>query len=155
MISGGASVGPHDLVKPALEAAGFALDFWRVAIKPGKPLLVATRGETVVLGLPGNPVSSFVTGFLFMMPAIRRMAGARDCLPRAVRLPLAAPVPEGRKRREFVRAAWTDDGVIAADVQDSSALRPLAHAQVLIDRAAGADPAKTGTFVPCYLLESG
>ena len=155
VISGGASVGPHDLVKPALEAAGFALDFWRVAIKPGKPLLVATRGDAVVLGLPGNPVSSFVTGFLFMMPAIRRMAGARDCVPRAVPLRLAAPVPEGGKRREFVRAAWTGDGVIAADVQDSSALRPLAQAQVLIDRAAGADPAKTGTFVPCYLLESG
>jgi len=95
VISGGASVGPHDLVKPALEAAGFALDFWRVAIKPGKPLLVARRGETVVLGLPGNPVSSFVTGFLFMVPAIRRLAGARHCLARPVSIPLAAPLPPG------------------------------------------------------------
>ena len=159
VISGGASVGPHDLVKPALEAAGFTLDFWRVAIKPGKPLLVARRprsdrGDTVVLGLPGNPVSSFVTGILFMAPAIRRLAGAADCLPRAVPLPLAAPLPEGGARREFLRATWTGAGVAAAEVQDSSALQPLAHADVLIDRPAGADRSDTGASVPCYLLEN-
>ncbi|MBB3032813.1 molybdopterin molybdotransferase MoeA [Alteriqipengyuania lutimaris] len=154
VISGGASVGPHDLVKPALEAAGFTIDFWRVAIKPGKPLLVARRGNTVALGLPGNPVSSFVTGFLFMAPAIRKLAGAAACLPRAVPLPLAAPLPAGGKRREFLRATWTDAGVIAAEVQDSSALLPLARADVLIDRPAGADRSDTGAFVPCYLLEN-
>tara|TARA_B100000678_G_scaffold271643_1_gene260476 strand:- start:528 stop:1715 length:1188 start_codon:yes stop_codon:yes gene_type:complete len=155
VISGGASVGPHDLVKPALEAAGFSLDFWRVAIKPGKPLLVAQRGETVVLGLPGNPVSSYVTGFLFMVPAIRQLAGAAHSLPRAIRVPLSAPLAGGGKRREFLRASWTGEGVAAADVQDSSALLPLAHANVLIDRPAQCDPSETGAFVPAYLLESG
>lgn len=159
VISGGASVGPHDLVKPALEAAGFTLDFWRVAIKPGKPLLVARRprtdgGKTVVLGLPGNPVSSFVTGLLFMAPAIRKLAGAAACLPRAVPLPLAAPLPQGGRRREFLRATWTDAGLVPADVQDSSALLPLAHSDVLIDRPAGADRSDAGASVPCYLLEN-
>ena len=160
VISGGASVGPHDLVKPALEAAGFTLDFWRVAIKPGKPLLVARRARKIgpaqiVLGLPGNPVSSYVTGFLFMMPAVRRLAGAARCLPRPCPLPLAAPLAAGGKRREFLRASWTDEGIVVADVQDSSALLPLAHAQVLIDRPADADPSEAVAFVPCYLLENG
>ena len=155
VISGGASVGPHDLVKPALEAAGFTLDFWRVAIKPGKPLLVARRGDTVVLGLPGNPVSSFVTGFLFMLPAILKLAGARECLPRAIALPLAEPLREGGGRREFLRAAWSAEGVRAFPQQDSSALVPLAQADVLIDRPRQADAMETGAFVPCFPLRNG
>ncbi|XAP77270.1 molybdopterin molybdotransferase MoeA [Citromicrobium bathyomarinum] len=154
VISGGASVGPHDLVKPALEAAGFTLDFWRIAIKPGKPLLVARRDDTVVLGLPGNPVSSFVTGFLFMVPALLRMAGARDCLPRAIPMPLACDLPPGGSRREFLRAWWTPDGLVAAELQDSSALTPLAQAQVLIDRPARAEASEAGAFVPAFLLET-
>ncbi|MEL7737563.1 molybdopterin molybdotransferase MoeA [Citromicrobium bathyomarinum] len=154
VISGGASVGPHDLVKPALEAAGFTLDFWRIAIKPGKPLLVARRADTVVLGLPGNPVSSFVTGFLFMVPALLRMAGAKDCLPRAIPMPLACDLSRGGKRREFLRGWWTDEGIVAADIQDSSALTPLAQAQVLIDRPAHAEASEAGAFVPAFLLET-
>ncbi len=154
VISGGASVGPHDLVKPALEAAGFSLDFWRVAIKPGKPLLVARRGDTVVLGLPGNPVSSFVTGFLFMLPAVLRLAGARECLPRAVPLQLAAALPAGGARREFLRARWHPEGIEAVSVQDSSALHALAHAQVLVDRPAKTSASEAGAFVPAFLLEN-
>mgnify|MGYP005984004041 FL=1 len=154
VISGGASVGPHDLVKPALEAAGFTLDFWRIAIKPGKPLLVARRGDTVVLGLPGNPVSSFVTGFLLMVPALLRMAGAKDCLPRAIPMPLARDLPPGGSRREFLRAWWTPDGLVAAELQDSSALTPLAQAQVLIDRPAHAQASEAGAFVPAFALET-
>ena len=154
VISGGASVGPHDLVKPALEAAGFTLDFWRIAIKPGKPLLVARRADTVVLGLPGNPVSSFVTGFLFMVPALLRMAGAKDCLPRAIPMPLARDLPPGGGRREFLRAWWTPDGLVAAELQDSSALTPLAQAQALIDRPARAEASEAGAFVPAFLLET-
>ena len=154
VISGGASVGPHDLVKPALEAAGFTLDFWRIAIKPGKPLLVARRADTVVLGLPGNPVSSYVTGFLFMVPALLRMAGAKDCLPRAIPMPLARDLPPGGGRREFLRAWWTPEGLVAAELQDSSALTPLAQAQVLIDRPAHAEASEAGAFVPAFLLET-
>ena len=159
IISGGASVGPHDLVKPALEQAGFTLDFWRVAIKPGKPLLVATHrsggdDDTVVLGLPGNPVSSYVTGFLFMLPAILKLSGARACLPRPIAMPLASALPAGGKRREFLRASWTDEGLSAAEGQDSSALCPLAHAHALIDRPAHADASEAGAFVPAFLLEN-
>lgn len=154
VISGGASVGPHDLVKPALEDAGFALDFWRVAIKPGKPLLVAQREGVVVLGLPGNPVSSFVTGFLFMVPAILRLSGAKPCLPRTIPMELAAPLPPGGIRREFLRASLSEGGLVPVNVQDSSALRPLAHAQVLIDRPKNADACEAGAFVPAYLLEN-
>ncbi len=72
--SGGASVGDHDLLRPALEQWGATIDFWRIAIKPGKPLMVARKGHTVVLGLPGNPVSSHVTAFLVLMPLLSRFA---------------------------------------------------------------------------------
>jgi molybdenum cofactor synthesis domain-containing protein len=93
--SGGASVGDHDLIQQALKDWGADLAFWKVAIKPGKPLMVATRGNTIVLGLPGNPVSSFVTAFLFALPLVRAPAAvpalppasvARSCL---VGLPVA------------------------------------------------------------------
>lgn len=153
LTSGGVSVGEEDHVRPAVEAEG-RLDLWRIAIKPGKPLAFGAVGDAAFIGLPGNPVSSFVTGFLFMVPAIRRLAGARHCLARPVSIPLAAPLPPGGKRREFLRAAWTESGVLAAEVQDSSAMHPLAHAQVLIDRPAGADASETGAFVPGLLLES-
>ena len=117
--------------------------------------LVARRRHSVVLGLPGNPVSSFVTGFLFMAPAIRKLAGACRCLTRPIPMPLATALPPGGRRREFLRASWTDDGVSPAAVQDSSALRPLAEAQVLIDRPANAVASEPGAFVPCYPLANG
>src|SRR5690606_11785983 len=84
--SGGASVGDHDLLRPALEAWGATIDFWRVAMKPGKPLLVARRGQQWIVGLPGNPVSSYVTGFLFLLPLLRKLAGAADPLPHTIPL---------------------------------------------------------------------
>ncbi|GAA4038690.1 molybdopterin molybdotransferase MoeA [Parerythrobacter jejuensis] len=155
VITGGASVGDHDLAKPALEKAGAELDFWKVAMKPGKPLMVATRGQQLILGLPGNPVSSFVTGYLFMLPAIRRLAGASACLSRTIDLPLAKDCPAGGVRREFLRAAWTQDGLVPLVEQDSSALLALSRAEALIDRAAHADGTKAGTYVPAYWLGNG
>jgi molybdopterin molybdotransferase len=80
--SGGASVGDHDLIQPALLNWGAQVDFWKVAIRPGKPLLVATRGHQIVIGLPGNPVSSFVTAHLFLLPLLRAMQGSANPLPR-------------------------------------------------------------------------
>ena len=150
--SGGASVGEHDLVRPVLEELGAELAFWKVAIRPGKPLMVAKWRETIVLGLPGNPVSSFVTGFLFALPAIRALSGAADALPKAIMLPLAADVAEGGSRREFLRARITGNGVRPIAERDSSALRALAAADLLIDRPIGVPEAKAGTPVPCYLL---
>lgn len=154
VLTGGASVGDHDLAKPALEAVGAQLDFWKVAMRPGKPLMVARRGKQLVLGLPGNPVSAFVTGFLFMLPALRRLLGAAECLPTPIMLPLAADCPEGSVRREFLRGSLGPNGVMPALQRDSSALLTLARSNVLIDRPAGSDATKAGTPVPCYLLEN-
>ncbi len=157
--SGGASVGDHDLIRPALEAWGAQIDFWRIAIKPGKPLLVATRnrpdGRQLILGLPGNPVSSHVTAFLFMLPLLRAMAGAAQALPRQVRTVLAAPLGKGGTRREFLRARWDGEQVEALSLQDSGALSSLAQSNALIDRAAGANKADAGEPVSLLLLESG
>ncbi|MCW1381688.1 molybdopterin molybdotransferase MoeA [Novosphingobium sp. KCTC 2891] len=153
--SGGASVGDHDLVRPALEAAGAKIDFWRVAIKPGKPLLVGRRGTQVILGLPGNPASAFVTGFLFMLPLLRAALGAADPLPRPITARLAEPMPAGGSRMEFLRARWDGAAVTLDPLQDSGALTPLARANALVLRDAGAPAAPAGTDVPVYLLETG
>ena len=153
--SGGASVGDHDLLQPALEQWGATLDFWRVAIKPGKPLLVVRKGRTLVLGLPGNPVSSHVTAYLFMLPVLRALLGASAPLPRPITATLAAPLPAGGVRREFIRASWDGIAVDPRGNQDSGALATLAASNALIDRPAGAAAAPAGTPVPVYLLDSG
>lgn len=153
--SGGASVGDHDLIRPALEAWGAKIDFWRIAIKPGKPLLIATRGQQIILGLPGNPVSSHVTAFLFMLPLLRALLGAAEPLPRLIHSTLTAPLKAGGSRREFLRAQWDGRSVTAQSLQDSGALSSLANSNALIDRPAGAQPAQTGDPVCAYLLENG
>jgi molybdopterin molybdotransferase len=149
--SGGASVGDHDLVRPALAAMGVEIDFWRVAIKPGKPLLVARRGAQVILGLPGNPASAWVTAYLFLLPLLRAMLGAAQTLPSPIMAPLATPMGKGGKRMEFLRARW-DGGQVALDpLQDSGALSPLARSNALVVRAIDAPAAPAGTSVPVYL----
>lgn len=153
--SGGASVGDHDLIKPALAAWGAETAFWKVAIKPGKPLLVATRGAQVILGLPGNPVSSFVTAFLFALPLVRASMGDPDPLPRADTLRAGEDLPEVGPRREFLRAVRGGDGVRLAGSQDSSALTALAAADCLIDRPAHAPPVRAGEAIRVFNLENG
>ena len=153
--TGGASVGDHDLIRPALAAWGAKLDFWKVAIKPGKPLLVATKGAQVVLGLPGNPVSSHVTAFLFLMPLLRALSGAAEPLPRALIVRLASPVSAGGERREFLRAALTAQGALVLTKQDSGALAALAAADLIIDRPAQAPALPAGADVPAYLIGNG
>lgn len=157
--SGGASVGDHDLIQQALKDWGATIDFWRVAIKPGKPLMVATReakwGRQVILGLPGNPVSSFVTAFLFALPLVRATMGAADPLPRSVTMIAGEALPATEKRREFLRG--TSDGAVVrlAGSQDSSALSALAAADCLIDRPAGSPPVAAGEPVRVFLLQNG
>jgi molybdopterin molybdotransferase len=153
--SGGASVGEHDLVRPALEAWGATIDFWRIAIKPGKPVLVARRGAQLILGLPGNPVSSHVTGFLFMLPVLRALAGSAAPLPLPVRALLGAALKPGGERREFLRARWDGESVVPQTLQDSGALSSLAASNALIDRAARAPAAEAGEAVSVFLLENG
>lgn len=153
--SGGASVGDHDLVRPALEAVGASLDFWRVGIKPGKPLLVATRGQQIILGLPGNPASAFVTAYLFLLPLLRATLGASQPLPQPITARLATPMPKGGGRMEFLRARWDGQSVTLDALQDSGALGPLSRSNALVVREAGADSKTAGTDVPVYLLENG
>ncbi len=158
--SGGASVGDHDLVQQALKDWGATIDFWRIAIKPGKPMMVATRPrkngpDLVILGLPGNPVSSFVTAFLFALPLVRASMGDPDPLPRAIRLIAGEDLPATERRREFLRAISDGERVRLAGSQDSSALSALAAANCLIDRPAGAPPAKAGEPVRVLMLQNG
>jgi len=157
--SGGASVGDHDLIKDALRNWGAKLDFWKVAIKPGKPLMVATIerewGQQVILGLPGNPVSSFVTAYLFALPLIRRSMGDPDPLPKTHWRAVTQDLPANGPRREFLRATSVGDEVRIAGSQDSSALVALASANCLIDRPAGADAVPAGGRVPVYNLQNG
>ena len=153
--SGGASVGDHDLIQQALRDWGAQIAFWKVAIKPGKPLMVATRGAQVILGLPGNPVSSFVTAFLFALPLVRACMGAADPLPRRLILRAGEALPPVGKRREFLRAVIDGDAVRLAGSQDSSALSALAAADCLIDRPAGAPAVAAGARVPVFCLRNG
>lgn len=145
--TGGASVGDHDLVRPALLAAGAQIDFWKVAIRPGKPMMAGTLDETVVLGLPGNPVSAFVTAQLFLLPLVAQLSGAADPLPVTRTATLAEPLPANGPRADYLRAAHRDGGVVAAAIQDSSMLRTLARADCLIVRIPHAPPANRGDSV--------
>lgn len=150
--TGGASVGDHDLVRPALEAAGAEIDFWRVAMKPGKPLMAGRLGRCVVLGLPGNPVSAFVTALLFLKPLIAALGGAADPLPRTVSLPLAQALPANGPRLDFLRATIGPDGVRPLSSQDSSAVPALAQADALLLRPAHAPAAAVGAFADVLII---
>lgn len=145
--TGGVSVGDRDLVRPALEKAGARLDFWRVAMRPGKPLLAGTLDGAIVLGLPGNPVSSYVTACLFLLPLIARMGGAADPLPRARAVTLGAPLPANGPRQDYLRARIEGGRAFAPDGQDSAALMALAAADGLIVRPPHVPPAEIGESV--------
>ena len=151
--TGGASVGDHDLVKPAFEAAGGSLDFWRIALRPGKPLMAGRNGDALFLGLPGNPVSAFVTATLFLLPLIRHMSGASDPLPPQVRATLTEPLPSNAARAQYVRGQLSAGTVRPLGDQDSAALRALAGANALIVRPPHAPAAQPGETVECIPLD--
>ncbi|PZU10169.1 gephyrin-like molybdotransferase Glp [Sphingomonas sp.] len=142
--TGGASVGDHDLVRPALARAGAELDFWKVALRPGKPIMAGRLGRTLVLGLPGNPVSAFVTAMLFLAPLVARMGGAADPLPRARSLPLANALAENGPRAHYLRATIRDGALDTLPDQDSALLAALASADALVIRPAHAPAASAG-----------
>jgi len=145
--TGGVSVGDHDLVRPALEAADATLDFWKVAIRPGKPMMAGRMRDTIVLGLPGNPVSAFVTATVFLRPLIAHLSGASDPLPRTAAAILGEPLPANGPRADYLRAAHRDGRVVATAIQDSSMLRTLARADCLIVRQPHAPAAAPGDSV--------
>ncbi|MEP3051690.1 MAG: molybdopterin molybdotransferase MoeA [Erythrobacter sp.] len=148
--SGGASVGDHDLIQQSLRDWGAELTFWKVAIKPGKPLMVARRGEQIILGLPGNPVSSFVTSFLFALPLIRASMGDRNPLPNALRLNAGEDFETGGTREEFLRGFHDGVQVRRAGSQDSSALHALSASNCLIRRPAGAGAVAFGEPISIF-----
>ena len=145
--TGGASVGDHDLVQPALKAAGGTIDFWRIALRPGKPMMAGRLNGATVLGLPGNPVSAFVTAILFVRPVIAHLCGATDPLPRTATAFLGEDLPANGPRTDYLRAAHRDGLVHAAAIQDSSMLLTLARADCLIVRPAHAPAASRGDSV--------
>jgi molybdopterin molybdotransferase len=145
--TGGVSVGDHDLVRPAFEQAGAALDFWRVAMRPGKPLMAGRLGGAIVLGLPGNPVSALVTAHLFLLPLVDHLAGNPAPLPVAKQATLAEGLPAAGSRTEYVRGRMAADRVSPVGERDSAALLAIAAADVLIVRKAGAPTAVPGESV--------
>ncbi|SCA55043.1 MoeA-like protein [Candidatus Terasakiella magnetica] len=147
--SGGVSVGEYDLVRNVLGEEGLDIDFWRIAIKPGKPFMFGKIGDTPAMGLPGNPVSSYVTAFIFLRAALRKMQGLPFEQDKPIRAILGADVPKNGIRQEYMRAVFSRDdaGRLVAtpyDKQDSSMLANLAHCEGFIIRAVHGEALKAG-----------
>jgi molybdopterin molybdotransferase len=154
--SGGASVGDYDLVQQALAGEGLALSFWKIAMRPGRPMLHGRLGAMHVLGLPGNPVSAYVCAFLFLVPLIRRLMGRTDIERTPEAAVLGSDLPENDERADYLRAtlATGPDGsqiATALPVQDSSMLAPLSAADCLLIREPHAPAARAGS--PCTILK--
>ena len=153
--TGGASVGDHDLVKKALTAQGMRLAFWKVAVRPGRPMMHGEIERTRVLGLPGNPVSAYVCAFLFLAPLLRRLLGRSDWMAATESAVLGRELPENDERADYLRGKLerrTDGRLVATafPIQDSSMLAPLAAADCLILREAYAPAAAAGS--ECAIL---
>lgn len=155
--TGGASVGEHDLVQQALGPEGFALDFWQIAMRPGKPLIWGRLGRTPVLGLPGNPVSALVCAVQFLVPAIAVLSGLPGGPPGTVLVRTGAALAANDKRFDHLRASLGTDAdgrpvATAFPVQDSSMLATLARAEALILRAPHAAALPEGAEVEAIPL---
>jgi molybdopterin molybdotransferase len=144
LTSGGASVGDYDLVQQTLGEAGMELSFWKIAMRPGKPLIHGQIGEMRILGLPGNPVSSFVCGHLFVIPLIKALQGGTDIEPRFYEGVLQSPLKANDERADFLRGHLKGENLEVFSMQDSSMLSVLAKANVLIFREAFDKPKEIG-----------
>ncbi|HET7210939.1 MAG TPA: gephyrin-like molybdotransferase Glp [Methyloceanibacter sp.] len=157
---GGASVGEYDLVASALKSEGLELDFWKIAMRPGKPLIFGRMGNQRLLGLPGNPVSALICAHVFLVPMLDRLLGLAEeqhALPEAV---LGVALPANGPREHYMRASseWRDDGlrvVTPLPSQDSSLVAALARADCLIVRAPEAAPLPKGALVRIMPLDRG
>ena len=155
---GGASVGDHDLVQAALTELGLEVDFWRIAMRPGKPLMFGHLGDIRVFGLPGNPVSALVCARLFVKPMVDRLSGMADSDEQPETAHLAAPMQQNDRRQDYVRAKLYRDssGMLLAEPfarQDSSMLRTLSQADALIIRKPHAPSAESGEIVEFLPLD--
>jgi molybdopterin molybdotransferase len=156
--TGGASVGEYDLVQRAFAAEGMELSFWKVALRPGRPLMHGWLPPMHVLGLPGNPVSAYVCALLFLVPLLRRLSGRTDLTPTVSSAILACDLPANDERADYLRARLlkANDATPTAEpftVQDSSMMVPLAEADCLIVRAPHAPASKAGDS--CVILKLG
>lgn len=144
---GGASAGDHDLVAPVAEALGMERAFYKIAMRPGKPLMAGRLGDSAMLGLPGNPVSSMVCGHLFVLPLLRAMLGlGAKAAPRSQR-PLDIDIGPNGPREHYMRATLSATGIAPLDRQDSSLLSVLAQADALLVRPVADGPRKAGEHV--------
>jgi molybdopterin molybdotransferase len=153
--TGGASVGDHDLVKQSLEAEGVAMAFWQIAMRPGKPMMHGRLGDMRVLGVPGNPVSSYVCTLLFVVPLIRALSGRKSVHNVRESAVLARDLGANDRREDYLRARLekrADGTLVATPVnhQDSSLLANLSAAQALVIRPPFAPAAPAGS--PCDIL---
>jgi len=158
--TGGASVGEHDLVRSVLGELGLELDFWRIAMRPGKPLIFGKIGDTPMLGLPGNPVSTVVCAIIFMLPAIERMLGIATSRQPKLNARLKTPLAGNDRREDYLRAKLehNDNGSLIAvpfAKQDSSMQSRMAKADCLIIRAPQAPPAAAGDIIEYLPIPSG
>jgi molybdopterin molybdotransferase len=152
LTTGGASVGDHDLVQAALAGRGMVLDFWRIAMRPGKPLMHGRLGDVPMLGLPGNPVSAIVCAILFLLPAIAKLSGLPGDPPVAETVRLGAKLPANDIREDYIRASLLTqvDGLWVAEPyakQDSGMISRLAAADALIIRPPFAPACAVGETV--------
>jgi molybdopterin molybdotransferase len=148
--TGGASVGEYDLVQRGLKSEGLELSFWRVALRPGRPMMNGRLGAMHVLGLPGNPVSAYVCAFLFLVPLLRKLAGRSDLTAPVESAVLGVDMPENDERADYLRATLAPgpDGTLVATpvkIQDSSMMAALAKADCLVVREPFESAAKAGS----------
>jgi len=157
---GGASVGDHDLIRPALDKVGAVIDFHKIALRPGKPTLSGGIGKARVLGLPGNPVSTYVCAVIFLIPLLRKLQGHNEPIPQPQPAVLGVDLWANDHRADFIRAtsAWDHQGrrVVTPFLkksQDSSFTAMLAKADCLLVRLANAPAAKMGDLVQVIPLD--
>jgi molybdopterin molybdotransferase len=158
--TGGASVGEHDLVRDALAADGLELDFWQIAMRPGKPLMVGRYHGTPMVGLPGNPVSTLVCALLFLRPALDRLSGASTQEEAAPTARLGVALAKNDRRQDYLRSrlARAADGALEVfpfEVQDSSMMRLLSAADCLVVRPPHAPAIASGEMVPIVPFPGG
>ncbi len=155
---GGASVGDHDLVQEALKQAGMKLDFWRIAMRPGKPLMVGSLGEKSIVGVPGNPVSALICAEMFVVPLIRSMLGSSSAIKPTKTAILKNEISSNGERKHYMRGFyWLDENgqlrVECLENQDSSLQATFAFSNCLIVREPHSSAASGGEYVNIHMLD--
>jgi molybdopterin molybdotransferase len=149
---GGASVGDHDLVRPALIELGAEIDFWKIAMRPGKPVMAGRLGRNILLGLPGNPVSAYVTALRLLVPLVDVMTVCADAKEPFSKVKSAVALPQNGQRLDHIRAVISGDSVRPIGINDSAQLAALAQSNALIVRQPHAQAVEIGAFVECIML---